>query len=160
MMARLGNAVRSLSWIAWAAIVACVIVALWMATPFFVRQLYPEDVATRGQFGDIFGSVNALFSGLALAGVIVAILLQREDNRILQRAYISVESTGIRNATTGELIGHVEFTNVGHLPASQVKWHLEATASDNPDWVPPVPQAERDLGGLHIGVRIKRDAPA
>ena len=85
MMARLGNAVRSLSWIAWAAIFACVMVALWMATPFFVRQLYPEDLATRGQFGDIFGSVNALFSGLALAGVIVAILLPREDNRILQR---------------------------------------------------------------------------
>jgi hypothetical protein len=44
MMARLGNAVRSLSWIAWAAIFACVMVALWMATPFFVRQLYPEDL--------------------------------------------------------------------------------------------------------------------
>jgi hypothetical protein len=104
--------------------VACVIVAVWVATPFVVRQLYPEDVATRGQFGDIFGSVNALFSGLALAGVIVALLLQREDTRILQRAYISVESAGIRNATTGELIGHVEFANVGHLPASQVRWHL------------------------------------
>jgi hypothetical protein len=131
-----------------------------MATPFFVRQLYPEDVATRGQFGDIFGSVNALFSGLALAGVIVALLLQREDTRILQRAYISVESAGIRNATTGELIGHVELTNVGHLPASQVRWHLETTASNDPDWAPPpVPQTKRDLGGLHMGVRIKRGSP-
>jgi hypothetical protein len=88
MMARLGNAVRSLSWIAWAAIVACVIVALWMATPFFVRQLYPEDVATRGQFGDIFGSVNALFSGLALAGVIVAILIQRGQQNSTASAHI------------------------------------------------------------------------
>jgi hypothetical protein len=87
MMARLGNAVRSLSWIAWAAIVACVIVALWMATPFFVRQLYPEDVATRGQFGDIFGSVNALFSGLAVAGVIVAILIQRGQQNSTARIY-------------------------------------------------------------------------
>lgn len=146
------------SWIAWTALVSFFIVALWVATPFVVRQLYPE-MSARGQFGDIFGSVNALFSGLALTGVVVAILLQRKDTRILQRAYISVESAGIRNATTGELIGHVEFTNVGHLPASQVKWHLEVTASDNPDWVPPVPQAESDLGGLHIGVRIKRGSP-
>jgi len=33
----------------------------------------------RGTFGDMFGAVNALFSGLAFAGVVYAILLQRED---------------------------------------------------------------------------------
>jgi hypothetical protein len=79
MARRVGD--RRSSWIAWAAIVAIVIVALWVATPFFVRQLYPE-MASRGQFGDIFGSVNALFSGLALTGVIIALLLQREENRL------------------------------------------------------------------------------
>src|SRR5687768_1221158 len=33
----------------------------------------------RGTFGDMFGAVNALFSGLALAGVIYAIVLQRQE---------------------------------------------------------------------------------
>lgn len=33
----------------------------------------------RGQFGDMFGATNALFSGLALAGIIVAILLQKDE---------------------------------------------------------------------------------
>jgi hypothetical protein len=33
----------------------------------------------RGQFGDIFGGVNALFTGLAFAGVIYTILLQRRE---------------------------------------------------------------------------------
>jgi hypothetical protein len=33
----------------------------------------------RGQFGDMFGAVNALFSGLAFAGIIITILLQREE---------------------------------------------------------------------------------
>lgn len=33
----------------------------------------------RGQFGDMFGAVNALFSGFAFAGIIVTILLQREE---------------------------------------------------------------------------------
>jgi hypothetical protein len=37
------------------------------------------NLAECGQFGDMFGAVNALFSGLALAGVIVAILLQKEE---------------------------------------------------------------------------------
>lgn len=37
------------------------------------------DMTQRGQFGDIFGGVNALFTGLALAGVIYTILLQRRE---------------------------------------------------------------------------------
>lgn len=37
------------------------------------------DWQTRGQFGDVFGAANAVFSGLAFAGLIYAILLQRED---------------------------------------------------------------------------------
>lgn len=35
-----------------------------------------------GQFGDFFGSINALFSGLALAGVVVSLFYQREDLRL------------------------------------------------------------------------------
>ena len=33
----------------------------------------------KGQFGDMFGAVNALFAGLAFAGVIWAIILQKEE---------------------------------------------------------------------------------
>ena len=47
------------------------------------------DSETRGTFGDMFGTINALFSGLAFAGVIYTILLQtqelkyqREDNEM------------------------------------------------------------------------------
>jgi len=38
-----------------------------------------SDMATRGQFGDMFGGLNAFFSGLAFLGVIYAIILQREE---------------------------------------------------------------------------------
>ena len=37
------------------------------------------DWAVRGQFGDMFGAVNALFSGLAFAGLVVTIFLQRNE---------------------------------------------------------------------------------
>jgi hypothetical protein len=37
------------------------------------------DLPERGTFGDMFGAVNALFSGLAFVGVIYAILLQRQE---------------------------------------------------------------------------------
>jgi hypothetical protein len=44
-----------------------------------INWLWLKDMAERGTFGDMFGGVNALFSGLAFAGVIYAILLQRRD---------------------------------------------------------------------------------
>jgi hypothetical protein len=43
-----------------------------------VKALY-ADMGSRGQFGDLFGSINALFSGLAFVGVFVAILLQKQE---------------------------------------------------------------------------------
>lgn len=38
-----------------------------------------ERAAKWGQFGDAFGIINSLFSGLALIGVVAALVLQRED---------------------------------------------------------------------------------
>lgn len=38
-----------------------------------------ENDENRGTYGDMFGSINALYSGLALAGIIFTILLQREE---------------------------------------------------------------------------------
>jgi len=52
----------------------CVFTA-WCLTWF----LLVDDIQNRGTFGDMFGAVNALFSGLAFAGVIYAILLQRKE---------------------------------------------------------------------------------
>ena len=37
------------------------------------------DPARAGQFGDLFGCVNALFTGLALAGVAYAVVLQHQE---------------------------------------------------------------------------------
>lgn len=38
-----------------------------------------QDWTTRASFGDMFGAVNTLFSGLAFAGVIYAIFLQGKE---------------------------------------------------------------------------------
>ena len=59
-------------------VVAAAIVLLWAGIAVGAYYLIP-DWEKRGQFGDVFGAVNALFSGLAFAGLIFAILLQRED---------------------------------------------------------------------------------
>lgn len=38
-----------------------------------------ENDENRGTYGDMFGSINALYSGLALAGIIFTILLQKDE---------------------------------------------------------------------------------
>lgn len=40
----------------------------------------------RGQFGDLFGAVNALFSGLAFAGLIITIRQQHKDLQLQRQA--------------------------------------------------------------------------
>lgn len=55
--------------------VVCVIV-VWALT-FFLFFISESD--KRGQFGDMFGAVNALFSGLAFAGLIITLLLQKAE---------------------------------------------------------------------------------
>lgn len=62
-----------------AVIVTIVIIGLWTLTYFLLKDLSEGD---RGTFGDMFGSVNALFSGLALAGIILTILLQRKELKL------------------------------------------------------------------------------
>lgn len=61
------------SWI----VLALIIVTLWAGSGILVHLV--SGTNHRGTFGDMFGAINALFSGLALAGIIVAIFLQRRD---------------------------------------------------------------------------------
>jgi len=42
---------------------------------------FPSDLASRGQFGDSFGVLNALFTGLGFAGLLVTIGLQQRQIR-------------------------------------------------------------------------------
>jgi hypothetical protein len=55
------------------------IIGAWYYTYYKLNDLEPTE---RGTFGDMFGSVNALFSGLALAGIILTILLQRKELKL------------------------------------------------------------------------------
>lgn len=63
----------------------CVICAVWLAS-FVLIYHYFEDWEECGQFGDLFGSVNALFSGLAFAGLVITIIQQRHDLQLQRQA--------------------------------------------------------------------------
>lgn len=53
------------------------VVAVWLLTWYFL-----QGDSDRGTFGDMFGSVNALFSGLAFAALFYTIFLQRRELKL------------------------------------------------------------------------------
>jgi hypothetical protein len=59
-------------------ITVLVVFILWAGIGVAAYALL-DDWQSRGTLGDMFGVVNALFSGLALAGIVIAILLQSEE---------------------------------------------------------------------------------
>jgi len=79
-----------------------VIVAVWITAWWGIPQLYPKrDEA--GQFGDMFGAVNALFSGMALAGVVVAIWLQSRELALQRKELRSQKEQLQRQGDTSHL---------------------------------------------------------
>ena len=55
-----------------------VITVLYFLAVNFISP-YETRNETRGTFGDLFGGINAIFSGLAFAGVIITILMQMKE---------------------------------------------------------------------------------
>ena len=56
------------------------VVALWAASGVLLFERID-----RGEIGDMFGAINALFSGLAFAGVVYTIMLQRNELELQRR---------------------------------------------------------------------------
>ncbi len=59
------------------------LIAIWISSGIFLVILIPKSEA-RGQFGDMFGAINSLFSGFALCGVVYSIILQNNANKFSQ----------------------------------------------------------------------------
>jgi hypothetical protein len=86
---------------------------------------------------------------------------QALDTRVLQRAYISTKGGDIEQIGTGDLLGYVVIRNVGKLPATNIRWFIDMTVSDDPDWRPPSIDESRLLpaGVLSIDTEVVRGGP-
>ena len=76
------------------AALAIAILLIWGGSAMLLWQALP-DWPTRGSFGDMFGAINALFAGLAFAGVVFALVLQRKE-LALQRQELSAQREELR----------------------------------------------------------------
>ncbi|MAX39948.1 MAG: hypothetical protein CME33_25675 [Gimesia sp.] len=71
-------------WILLAAVVViAVLFFFWLSVTSFITE--PDK---QGQFGDMFGAANTLFSGLAFAGIIYTIWLQRTELKLQRKTLI------------------------------------------------------------------------
>lgn len=105
-MARQDSTEQTMAWPFW--LVPVLVIAIWAVSGWV---LYPRE--DRGTFGDMFGAVNALFSGLAFAGIIYAVLLQRKElqlqRRELELTRAELEGQKLQLATQNETLRKQNF---------------------------------------------------
>ncbi len=69
------------------------LITLWMftlfLTPLIAKYFSIEELSKFGTLGDMFGITNALFSGFALAGIIVSIIIQQKELMYQRQELIS-----------------------------------------------------------------------
>jgi len=127
-------------WIAFAVGAAAVATILWLLSWALITSQFgnPDDP---GPFGDMFGAVNALFSGLAFAGIIVAILMQQEELKIQRK-----ELTQSRYAQEGQvkalLIAAQLDANIALLNEDNIQTMNDLFAEDNQNQYDPAFQEE------------------
>ena len=76
------------------------VIIIWIASTILIT-FGLDNWADRGTFGDLFGAVNALFSGLAFAGLIYTIVLQKQDLE-LQRNEITLNRTELKKTAKAQ----------------------------------------------------------
>ena len=81
-----------------------IIFFLWLLSirllPYFI-----ESSEERGQFGDSFGALNSLFSGLAFAGIIATIIMQRAELK-LQRDELRLTREELKKSASAQEASH------------------------------------------------------
>lgn len=76
------------------------VVVIWILSTLLIL-FGLDNWADRGTFGDLFGAVNALFSGLAFAGLIYTIVLQKQDLE-LQRNEIALNRKELKKTAKAQ----------------------------------------------------------
>lgn len=90
-------------------ILVFIFLALFFIVYFLLVTNYYPSITDSGSFGDMFGAVSAVFSGLAFLGVVYTIVLQRKElqnttetqkksEQILKEQNKSLEKTAKLNA--------------------------------------------------------------
>jgi hypothetical protein len=117
-----------------------IVVALWFASAWYLMDRFPDTAklsesalqaaAVRGQFGDMFGGVNALFTALILSGAIYTVWLQHKQLDAMKQQQDDFKH---ENARTARLQAHAALVdakssllNMRYQMAKDIQPHLQA----------------------------------
>lgn len=82
-------------------IASAVVIVMWLFNAF-IYPLWVPSLSSRASNGDAFGAVNALFSGLAFAGLIYTMIMQRQELE-MQRKELAMQRQEMKDSR-GELV--------------------------------------------------------
>lgn len=83
------------------------IFVMWAGSAVAIYEWVDHD--DRGTFGDMFGAVNALFSGLAFAGLIYTISVQRQELSLQREAIdMQTEELKLQRIETAKTVDELE----------------------------------------------------
>lgn len=127
------------------------VLVVWaLAWYLLVQSAHLPSWGERGTFGDMFGAVNALFSGLAFGGVIFAILMQRRELE-LQRHELELTKNELTRSADAQ-------QQTASLLAEQVRLAaLTATLTAEVELMRPF---DHGTNGRNWGVRRVREIKA
>ncbi|WP_142806918.1 hypothetical protein [Stenotrophomonas maltophilia] len=122
---------------------------------------------TRGQFGDMFGAVNTLFSGLAFASLIFALSLQRKDLALqrteLQMTRVELERSASAQTTSASVAERMEREQRLSMEITILSNKIQATAALNQAFISFLPKASYhapssggDSEAVTLQARIRR----
>ena len=98
----------------WIVIISVILIAFYLSV-----YLCINNAGDRGTFGDTFGAVNALFSGLAFAGMYVALTLQRKEFK-LQREEFEKNTDALKSQKEEMTNQKIELEQQKHIMAIQI----------------------------------------
>lgn len=144
------RSVRAAPGVRWFLLTLLVIVVIQVLYGVAVLLLVGPEMATRGQFGDIFGGINALFTGLAFAGVIYTILLQRQELE-LQRDELRLTREELRRSAAAQTDQVAQLKEAANLSAITALLNVYSTD------LQPLREITRDTRRDLASVRARRN---
>ncbi len=88
-------------------IICIVIILIWFVNMWWLMHsgLTSDE---RGTFGDMFGAINSLFSGIAMAGVIIAIIMQRQELELQREELMRTANANRKQAQIQKLSAEIQ----------------------------------------------------
>ncbi len=107
-------------------IISVVIVIVSIGFPLLVNH-YFKDWGKSGTFGDTFGALNAIFSGIAIAGLIITILIQRKEleNQRIELALQRTEMQETRNEFLINRISNIIYSQLERYEKALEQFKIE-----------------------------------